>query len=236
MSISVKCLVVESFRFNDKSIRAFYIKDVGQCLISQDVYTAVGYDKENGVKTMQQLVPEKYKMRLGHAMIDMKEVDQNVHLHPDTALLKEPGLYRFLLRCKRDGAEPFMEWFMETVLPWELRKLASTIEEKDTKPANDKFHGLPYYIARIQRHKRYVKLRWFDQHFPDHEVIVEIGNPNSIYAFNSFEEEGHTERKCNYLRLIGLTQEELNVMGLPAILDDEEEKNFLCLITGYKNL
>ena len=306
MSISVKCLVVESFRFNDKSIRAFYIKDVGQCLISQDVYTVVGYDKENGVKTMQQLVPEKYKMRLGHAMIDMKEVDQNVHLHPDTALLKEPGLYRFLLRCKRDGAEPFMEWFMETVLPWELRKLASTIEEKDavialmndlqgrdnqiqvikyenvvlqaqrdvyqaqlqrcqdtithlrtcyvdhardpgkdniiiivrkhTKPANDKFHGLPYYIARIQRHKRYVKLRWFDQHFPDHEVIVEIGNPNSIYAFNSFEEEGHTERKCNYLRLIGLTQEELNVMGLPAILDDEEEKKFLCLITGYKNL
>ena len=41
---------------------------------------------------MQRLVPAKYKMRLGEAMIDMKEVDKNVHLHPDTVLLKEPSL------------------------------------------------------------------------------------------------------------------------------------------------
>ena len=65
-------LVVESFKFNGKNIRAFYIKDVGQCLISLDVYTAAGYDKENDVKTMQRLVPEKYKMQLGDAVIDMK--------------------------------------------------------------------------------------------------------------------------------------------------------------------
>ena len=58
---------------------------------------------------------------------------------------------------------------------------------KHTTPAKDKFHGLPYYLARIQRRKRYVKLRWFDQHFPDHEIIVEIDNPNSIHAFNRFE-------------------------------------------------
>ena len=37
--------------------------------------------------------------------------------------------------------------------------------------AKDKYHGLPYYVALIQRRKGYVKLRWFDQHFPDHEVI-----------------------------------------------------------------
>ena len=36
------------------------------------------------------------------------------------------------------------------------------IVRKHTKPANVKFHGLPNYIARIQRCKRYVKLRWFD--------------------------------------------------------------------------
>ena len=40
---------------------------------------------------------------------------------------------------------------------------------------------------RIQRRKRYVRLRWLDRHFPDHEVIVEIDNPNSIHAFNRFE-------------------------------------------------
>ena len=48
---------------------------------------------------------------------------------------------------------------------------------KHTRPANDKFHNLSNYVATIQRRKRYVKLRWFDQHFPDHEVIVKIDNP-----------------------------------------------------------
>ena len=65
------------------------------------------------------------------------------------------------------------------------------IVRKHTTPANDKYDGLPYYVARIQRRKRYVKLRWFDRHFPDHEIIVEIDNPNGIDAFNWFKEEGH---------------------------------------------
>ena len=113
-----------------------HVPDVGQYLIAKDVYTIVGYDKENGVKTMQRLVPEKYKMGLGESMMGMKEVDKNVHLHPDTVLLKEPGLYCFLLRCKRDEAEPFMGWAVETVLPREVRKLASTIEGKDAALAH----------------------------------------------------------------------------------------------------
>ena len=101
------------------------------------------------------------------------------------------------------------------------------IVRKHTTSAKDKFHDLTYYIARIQRRKRYVKLRWFDRHFPDHEVIVEIDNPNSIHAFNRFSEERHVEWKYNHFRLIILTREELYTMGVPAILDDEEEqKNF----------
>ena len=83
---------------------------------------------------------------------------------------------------------------------------------------------MPYYVVRIQRYKRCVKLRWFDRHFPDHEVIVEIDNPNSIHVFNRFEKEGHAERKHNHFRLIYLTREELYAMGVPAILDDEEEE------------
>ena len=70
----------------------------------------------------------------------------------------------------------------------------------------------------------YVKLRWSDQHFPDHEVIVEIDNPNSIHAFNRSEEEGHAERKDNHFRLIDLTQEELYDMGVPGILDNKDEE------------
>ena len=69
------------------------------------------------------------------------------------------------------------------------------IVRKHTTPANDKFYDFPYYIARIQRRKSFVKLRWFDKHFADHKVIVEIDNPNSIHAFNRFEEKGHAERK-----------------------------------------
>ena len=92
------------------------------------------------------------------------------------------------------------------------------------KPANDTFHGLPYYIARIQGRKRYVNLRWFERHFPDHEIIVEMDNPNSILVFNQFEEERHAERKYNNFRLIDLTLVELCATGAPPILDDEEEE------------
>ena len=68
-----------------------------------------------------------------------------------------------------------------------------------------------------------MKLRWFDRHFPEHEVIVEINNPNSIHAFNRFEEEGYIEQRYKHFRLIDLRQEELYVMRVSAILDDEEE-------------
>ena len=92
------------------------------------------------------------------------------------------------------------------------------IVRKHTTSVNDNFYELPYYVAMIQRCKRYVKLRWFDRYFPDHEVIVEIDNPNSIHAFNRFEEEGHAERKYNHLRSIDLTREELYSLGVSALM------------------
>ena len=95
------------------------------------------------------------------------------------------------------------------------------IVRKHTTPANDKFHELPYYVASIQRRRRYVKLRWLDRHFPDHEVIVEIDNANGIHAFNRFEEEGHAERRYNHFKLIDLMREDLYTMGVPVILDEE---------------
>ena len=52
---------------------------------------------------------------------------------------------------------------------------------------------------------------------------MEIDSPNSIHVFNLFEEEGHAERKYNHFKLIDLTWEELYTMGVPAILDEEEE-------------
>ena len=227
-------------------------------------------------------------MRLGDAQNVLRR-EVNIDLvKEDTVLLKESDLYGFLMRCKKPKVEPFMEWVVKTILPREVQKLTSTIDEKDaaiallnddlqnrnyenvalqaqkdiyqaelqecqdtiihlktryvphakdpdkgniiiierkhTTPVKDKYHDLPYHIAKIQRCKRYVRLRWFDRHFPDHEVIVEIGNPNSVHMFNRFEEEGHAKQKYNHFRLIDLTREELYTMGVHAILDDEEEE------------
>ena len=58
------------------------------------------------------------------------------------------------------------------------------IVRKHTRPANDKYHDLPYYVSTIQPSKRYVNLRWIIRYFPNYEVIVEIDSSNSIYAFN----------------------------------------------------
>ena len=95
------------------------------------------------------------------------------------------------------------------------------IIRKHTTPENDKHHNFPYYISRIQRRKRYVNLRWLERHFPDHEVIVEIDNPNSIHVFNRLEEEEHIERKYNHFRLLDLTRDDLYRRGIAAIDIDE---------------
>ena len=88
MSLSVQRSIVESFNFNGKHVRSVYIKDVGQCLVSKDVYEAIGYDKEDGVKAIQRFVPEKYKIRFGDAQVDLEGMDNSVHTQPNTILLK----------------------------------------------------------------------------------------------------------------------------------------------------
>ena len=62
MSLSVQRSVVESFKFNGKHVRSVYVKDVRQCLVLKDVYEAIGYEKEDRVKAIQRLAPEKYKI------------------------------------------------------------------------------------------------------------------------------------------------------------------------------
>ena len=99
--------------------------------MSRDVYIAIGYDKENDKKAIQILVPEKYKLRFGDVKFLLGKWEEIFTLHPDTVLLKEPGLYCILLRCKRGEAEPFMEWVVETVLPREVQNLSSVTEERD---------------------------------------------------------------------------------------------------------
>ena len=130
MSLSVQRSIVESFKFNNKNIMAVHVNGE-ECLVSRDVYEVVGYEDENGRKVIQNLVPNKYKLRFGDVNSSLNQREDIFQLHKDTVLLKEPGLYCFLLRCKADEAKLFMEWVVETVLPREVRELASAIEEKD---------------------------------------------------------------------------------------------------------
>ena len=130
MSLSIKRSFVENFKFNGKVVRSVHVNGTGECLVASDVWRAVGYEKEAGIKQIQRLVPDKYKIRLGDACVDLEGVDRFVHTQPNTVLLKEPGLYCFLTRCGKSEAESFMEWVVEEVLPREVRKLAAAIEEK----------------------------------------------------------------------------------------------------------
>ena len=130
MSLLVQPLVVEQFSFNSKKVQSLDVNGE-ESLVSRDVYMAIGYEEENGKKATQNLVPRKYKLRFGDVKPSLSQGEDIFPLQKDTVLLKEPRLYCFLLRCKRDEAELFMEWVVETVLPREVRKLTSAIEEKD---------------------------------------------------------------------------------------------------------
>ena len=126
MSFSVQRSVVELFKFNNNNIRVAHIKNVGQCFVGIDVSKAVGFnDDDNTRRAVWTHVPGKYRIRLGDAQnVLRREVDIDLP-YEDIVLLREPGFYCFLLRCKKPKAEPFTEWVAETVLPREFRKLAS---------------------------------------------------------------------------------------------------------------
>ena len=110
MSLSVHRLVVESFKFNDKNLRVVHIKNVGQCFVGIGVSKVVGYnDDDNARRVNLTHVPWKYRMCLGDAQ-NLLRTEVNIDLlREDIVLLKEPGLYCFLLRCKKPRAEPFMD-------------------------------------------------------------------------------------------------------------------------------
>ena len=91
-------------------------------------------------------------MRLGYVEKDLLKVLRSEYLHQDTILLREPGLYCFLLRCGKEKADPFLEWVVETVLPQEVRKLDAIIEEKDAALAllNDDLSEEEEYSRKLE--------------------------------------------------------------------------------------
>ena len=96
-----------------------------------NVSRAIEYvDDNNGRRVIKRHVPQKYMMLFEDVTDIVKRHLWTDVPQDDAILLKEPGLYCFLLRCKMPGVEPFMEWAVETVLPRDVRELTSVIEEK----------------------------------------------------------------------------------------------------------
>ena len=78
-------------------------------------------------------------------------------------------------------------------------------------------------VILLNYHTSGDQLCWtFIEKYKFHNRLTFVYNPKSIHAFNQFEEEGHAEQKYNHFRL--LTREELFAMGVPAILDEEDEE------------
>ena len=88
---------------NGKSVRSVHVLGEGECLVAADVFSAVGYDRDSGIKAIQRLVPEKYKVRLGDVNVDLEDVDKYVHtqLNPSIKHTSLPQNHSFPLESTR---------------------------------------------------------------------------------------------------------------------------------------
>ena len=72
MNLSVQRSVVKSFKFNGKKLRAVHVKGEDY-LVSRNIYKAIGYKEENVKKAIENLVPSKYKLRLGDGKFSLNQ-------------------------------------------------------------------------------------------------------------------------------------------------------------------
>ena len=113
MSLLFQCSVVKQFNFNGKTFQSVHVNRE-ECLVSRDVNMAIEFKEENGKKAIENLVTKKF-LCLRDVNTSLNQGEDIFLLHKHTVLLKEPGLYCFLLRCKKSETEPSMERILETV-------------------------------------------------------------------------------------------------------------------------
>ena len=64
------------------------------------------------------------------------------------------------------------------------------------------------------------KKRWFKVKYPHHKFIIEeVGNANSIHAFNRFEEKGYVERFQCHFRFVDISRDVFYALATPATLE-----------------
>ena len=100
--------------------------------------------------------------------------------------------------------EPFMEWVVETVLPWEVRKLASTIEEKDTTITllTDDLWSLE--LAKEKHQQKILKLNEEIDDLIKNRHVARRGWFDNVLCFikkNSKEAHPYYVIRCQYRQL-----------------------------------
>ena len=129
-----RCIIqlsVQLWNHSSLTVKKFWSVNVKEkSSSSQKIFTRQLVLKKNDKKkNIQSLVLEKYKLPFGDIKPSLEKREEIFRLYPDTVLLKEPGLYCFFWRCKKNEVEPFMEWSVKTVLQREVLKLASATED-----------------------------------------------------------------------------------------------------------
>ena len=166
------------------------------------IYVVVNSRKDKGKvlkkHILNNIVPRGFDERIEKIQekhrLAIEEKDATIALLNDD--LQNREYENMALQAQRDAYQSELQRCQDTITHLKTRYVPHArnpgkdniiiIVRKHTTSANDKYLDLSYYVARMQRRKRYVKLRWFDRHFPVHEVIVEIDDQNSIHAFNRF--------------------------------------------------
>ena len=118
------------------------------------------------------------------------------------------GLHCFLLRRKRPKAKPLMEWvvvetdWVKTVLPREVRKLASAIEEKDTQIQAQEFKT--YEFTNENHQQKILRLNKEIGDLIANRHVARRGCFDNVLCFikkNSGEAHAYYIIRCQYRQL-----------------------------------
>jgi anti-repressor protein len=96
--------------FNEHTVRVFGTVDE-PLFVAKDVCDILGLT--NVTETLRN-IDEDYK-----SSVQLR--NGNSSIHQPTNVIKEPGLYQIIMRCRKEVAKPFQKWVCGEVLP-SLRK------------------------------------------------------------------------------------------------------------------
>ena len=175
------------------------------------------------------------KMLLGDTNVDLQSTLNFEYTQPNTVLLKEPGLYGFLLRCKVPKAEPFLKCAVETVLPREIEKtsfghwkkkdaakalLTDYRQERDNQIKAIKYENVALQTQRdVYQTHVYLKAHYVNHaRYPAKNNIILIVRKHTTSANDKYHDlpyyASRTQRRKRYVKLRWLNWHFPDMMSL----------------------